>query len=140
MENTLKDSTIPADFSSFSISRDGKVCVGPGKNTFDNIYLTLRKNQSAYSPKYQMNKISTNLSQYLKKKKLDILPNLMGWFLRLNNIQRRGKQNCNKEFSQKSCDPVSLRTADLIVQTNFLKYFQYAHTNRNLDYDAKILN
>ncbi len=43
MENTLKDSTIPADFSSFSISRDGK---------------------------YQMNKISTNLSQYLKKKNL----------------------------------------------------------------------
>ncbi len=69
MENTLKDSTIPADFSSFSISRDGKLCVGPGRNTFFNIYLTRRKNQSAYSPKYQM-KISTNLSQYLKKKNL----------------------------------------------------------------------
>jgi hypothetical protein len=111
------------------------------KNTF--LIFTLLSEQpvySAYSPKYQMNKISTNLSQYLKKKKPDILPNLMGWFLRLNNIQRRGKQNRNKEFSQKSCEPVSLRTADLIVQTNFVKYFQYAHTNRNLDYDAKILN
>jgi hypothetical protein len=64
----------------------------------------------------------------------------MGWFLLLNNIQRRGKQNRNKELSQKSCDPVSLRTVDLIAQTNFVKHFQYANTNRNLDFDAKILN